>query len=72
MKEAEVTAFPWQEAMRFGFGVLRLSSREFWGLSPRELAAAFEARSGLSRGGAPGRETLDGLMMRFPDEVKHG
>lgn len=67
-----MTSFPWDEAMRFGFGVLRLSSREFWGLSPRELAAAFEARSGLSRGSAPGRDALAGLMRRFPDEVKHG
>ena len=72
MKEAEVTPFPWQEAMRLGFGVLRLSSREFWGLSPRELAAAFEARSGQGRGGAPGREALAGLMERFPDGVRHG
>ncbi len=65
-------SFPWEEAMRFGFGVLRLSSPDFWRLSPRELAAAFEARSGRERGRAPGRETLAGLMDRFPDEVKHG
>ncbi|WP_374620556.1 rcc01693 family protein [Devosia sp.] len=67
-----MTRFPWEAAMRFGFGVLRLSSREFWGLSPRELAAAFEARSGGERGVAPGREALAGLMRRFPDEVQHG
>ena len=30
-----MTPFPWSEAMRLGFGVLRLSSREFWGLTPR-------------------------------------
>lgn len=65
-------AFPWDEAMRLGFGVLHLSSREFWGLSPRELAAAFEAQSGQRRGMAPGREALAGLMERFPDEVRHG
>ena len=41
-------------------------------LSPRELAAAFEARSGGERGVAPGREALAGLMSRFPDEVQHG
>ncbi|MBN9317897.1 MAG: phage tail assembly chaperone [Devosia sp.] len=63
-------AFPWDEAMRFGFGVLRLSSREFWGLTPRELAAAFEARAGRARGVAPGREVLGRLMAAFPDEVK--
>lgn len=63
-------AFPWAEAMRFGFGVLGLSSREFWGLTPRELAAAFEARAGRSRGVAPGRDVLGRLMDAFPDEVK--
>jgi uncharacterized phage protein (TIGR02216 family) len=62
-------AFPWNEAMRFGFGVLRLSSRDFWGLTPRELAAAFEARSGRARGQAPEREALGRLMAAFPDEV---
>lgn len=63
-------AFPWDEAMRLGFGVLRLSSREFWGLTPRELAAAFEGLSGRSRGAAPERDTLARLMRAFPDEVR--
>jgi len=48
-----------------GFGVMRLSSREFWGLTPRELAAAFGALSG--RVTAPPRERLDEMMLRFPD-----
>ena len=58
--------FPWDEAMRFGFGVLKLSSRDFWGLTPRELAAAFEAWSGV-RPGAPDRDRLKQMMERFPD-----
>ncbi len=65
-----MNAFPWAEAMRFGFGVLRLSSREFWGLTPRELAAAFEAQAGHARSRAPGRDVLGRLMTAFPDEVK--
>jgi uncharacterized phage protein (TIGR02216 family) len=65
-----MTAFPWSEAMRLGFGVLRLSSKEFWGLTPRELAAAFEGVSGRARGRAPGRDVLGGLMAAFPDEVR--
>jgi uncharacterized phage protein (TIGR02216 family) len=65
-------AFPWDEAMRLGFGVLRLSSREFWGLTPRELAAAFEGVSGRASRQAPGRDVLAGLMAAFPDEVRHG
>ena len=63
-----MNAFPWTEAMRFGFGVMRLSSRDFWGLTPRELAAAFEARAGRARGQAPAREVLSRLMAAFPDE----
>jgi uncharacterized phage protein (TIGR02216 family) len=58
--------------MRFGFGVMHLSSRDFWGLTPRELAAAFEARSGRSRGPAIRPEDFSALMARFPDEVRHG
>ena len=64
--------FPWQAAMRFGFGVLRLSSRDFWGLSPRELAAAMTALSGPQVRNPPTRGELYGLMQRYPDEVPHG
>ncbi|MDB5502729.1 MAG: hypothetical protein JWR89_2631 [Tardiphaga sp.] len=58
--------FPWDEAMQFGFGVLRLSPRAFWAMTPRELAQAVIAVRGaatapLERGG------LDDLMQRFPD-----
>jgi uncharacterized phage protein (TIGR02216 family) len=56
--------------MRLGFGVMRLSSREFWGLTPRELAAAFG--HGAGRGSPPSRSGLDEMMRRFPDEVSHG
>ena len=61
-----MSAFPWDDAMRLGFGVLKLSSRDFWGLTPRELAAAFEALSGPRRS-PPDREQLKTLMERFPD-----
>ncbi|AKR54738.1 hypothetical protein GCM10011321_20830 [Youhaiella tibetensis] len=57
--------FPWDDAMQMGFGVMRLSSREFWGLTPRELAAAFGALSGPAT--APPRERLDEMMLAFPD-----
>lgn len=63
-----MTPFPWSAAMQFGFGVMRLSSRDFWGLTPRELASAFEAVSGRSRRVAPGRDTLASLMRAFPDK----
>jgi uncharacterized phage protein (TIGR02216 family) len=54
--------------MAFGFGVLRLSSRDFWRLTPRELASAVTALSGES---APlSRDALHELIARFPDRKK--
>ena len=55
-----------------GFGVMRLSSREFWGLTPRELAAAFGAGGHGGRTGPPSRDGLAEMMQRFPDEVRNG
>jgi uncharacterized phage protein (TIGR02216 family) len=52
--------------MRLGFGVLKLSSKEFWGLTPRELAAAFEALSGV-RPMAPDKARLAAMMEKYPD-----
>lgn len=59
--------FPWREAMQFGFGVMRLPPQHFWGLTPRELAAAFGAASGRGRGVTPGRERLREMMELYPD-----
>jgi uncharacterized phage protein (TIGR02216 family) len=68
-----MSPFPWTDAMRFGFGVLKLSPREFWGLTPRELASAFEGVSGRSRPRPPERATIDRLIAAFPDEEpRHG
>lgn len=58
--------FPWRSVMAFGLGQLRLSPRDFWAMTPRELAAATEGVFGarvepLARGG------LEALMARFPD-----
>ena len=52
--------------MQFGFGVLKLSARDFWALTPRELAAAWGAVVG-ERGGPLGRGELGDLMERYPD-----
>jgi uncharacterized phage protein (TIGR02216 family) len=60
-----MTPFPWEAAMRFGFGVLRLDPRSFWSMSPRELAAAWSALAG-DRAPLP-RGELESLMERFPD-----
>ena len=66
-----MSPFPWADAMRLGFGVLKLSSREFWGLTPRELAAALSAAAPHRRT-APDRTRLDDLMARFPDGDVNG
>ena len=60
-----MTPFPWGEAMRFGFGVLKLDSRSFWALTPRELAAAWGAVIGS--GAALARSELSQMMERYPD-----
>lgn len=63
--------FPWAEAMGFGFGVLRLSSDAFWGMTPRELAQAIRAVRGPSV--TPlARTELDELLARFPDAPRKG
>jgi len=58
--------FPFAGAMAFGLGVLRLSSRDFWSLTPRELLCAAEGVYGKAPG-APSRAALDELMRQFPD-----
>ncbi|MCK0209016.1 phage tail assembly chaperone [Starkeya koreensis] len=51
--------------MAFGLGRLQLSPRDFWRMTPRELAAAL-GPTGPVR--VPlGRAALDALMARFPD-----
>jgi len=45
--------FPWDDAIGFGLGVLKLSPDEFWRMTPRELALAAQALH--PRGGALSR-----------------
>ncbi|MHA6298123.1 rcc01693 family protein [Devosia sp. CAU 1758] len=61
-----MTPFPWKDAMRFGLGVLRLPPRDFWTMTPRELASAWGAIAG-DRSGRLERRDLEILMERFPD-----
>jgi uncharacterized phage protein (TIGR02216 family) len=57
--------FPWDEAIGFGLGVLRLSPAAFWAMTPRELALAITAATG---GATPlQRSDLTDLMTRYPD-----
>ncbi|MDP3554885.1 rcc01693 family protein [Methylocystis sp.] len=60
------TPFPFARAMAFGLGVLRLPSRDFWSMTPRELFRAVEGVYGAAPG-APSRAVIEELMRRFPD-----
>jgi uncharacterized phage protein (TIGR02216 family) len=60
---------PWPELMAFGLGHLRLSSKEFWGMSLRELDAAIEGRLGKSTTyTSVTRNQLAELMRKHPDQ----
>lgn len=50
--------------MELGFCRLRLSSEEFWSMTPRELVAAF---GGSRRGSAIDRAAFEALQAAFPD-----
>lgn len=55
--------------MAMGFGLLRLSSSDFWQMTPRELERAMSvlAPNGTT---APGKTVLAELMKRFPDKME--
>jgi len=66
-KAAKATPFPWDNVMAFGFAVLKLSSAEFWAMTPREIAYAMRAFA--PRETIPlSRDHLNRLMRRFPDK----
>jgi uncharacterized phage protein (TIGR02216 family) len=54
--------FPWGHLMHVGLGVLRLSPKEFWNATPREIAAAFDGPASQLR-----RVDFEDLMKRYPD-----
>ena len=56
--------------MAMGFGLLRLSPKAFWSMTPREMERAMSVLGG--RMGAPGRGDLAELMKRFPDSGRTG
>jgi uncharacterized phage protein (TIGR02216 family) len=66
MARASPAPFPWGEALSFGLGILRLSSHEFWNMTPREFSAAREAHLGRPAVTFD-RMTFAHLMRQFPD-----
>jgi uncharacterized phage protein (TIGR02216 family) len=65
-RDANADVFPWDAVMAAGFGLLRLSPRDFWAMTPREFAAAI-APYGVAANTVPNRAELAALMARFPD-----
>lgn len=66
---ASAEPFPWDDVIHVGLGLLRLSPRDFWAMTPVEFAAA----AGLSRRASalpPTRADLSMLMNEFPDEKR--
>jgi len=58
-------AFPWDDVMSVGLGLLRLSPKAFWAMTPIEFERA--ARPFSRRHTAPDRTDLANLMRVFPD-----
>jgi uncharacterized phage protein (TIGR02216 family) len=57
--------FPWEQAIGFGLGILRLPPEQFWKMTPRELAHALRAVYGNAT--PLDRVALTDLMTRYPD-----
>ncbi|WMT91166.1 rcc01693 family protein [Pelagibacterium sp. H642] len=62
-----MSGFPWDAAMAVGLGVLKLSPRQFWAMTPRELAAAHAGLTGRGAGAPLDRGALERLMALHPD-----
>jgi uncharacterized phage protein (TIGR02216 family) len=67
----EPAPFPWKAALQAGLCRLRLDPATFWAMTPVELAIAVGVH-GHGGGGAPGRQALEALMLRFPDRSGDG
>ena len=62
-------AFPWENAMKFGLGVLKLSPTDFWAMTPRELQAAYFVHAQITQAQMPiGQVDFTNLMKKFPDK----
>lgn len=57
-----------------GLGLLRLSPRDFWAMTPREFSHVLRILGHDRAGSAPTRPALMTLMQMFPDgkERAHG
>lgn len=63
----EARLFPWDDMIGLGLGLLRLAPRDFWAMTPREMAHVLNLFSGGGAASSPGKRSLDALMALFPD-----
>jgi uncharacterized phage protein (TIGR02216 family) len=63
--------FPWDRIMAAGFGLLRLSPKTFWSMTPRELERAMSVLA-PAPGTRIGRGELAELMRIYPDTTEAG
>ncbi len=57
--------------MEAGLGTLRLSPKDFWAMTPRELDAALSGAFGHRAGQPLSRADLAALMQAYPDGDEH-
>ncbi len=58
--------------MQMGLGILKLSPRDFWAMTPKELALAITGLTGLQENANLSRADFNTLLQRFPDEELNG
>ena len=63
--------FPWDAAIGFGLGVLKLAPDAFWRMTPRELSHAIRAVRGVQISPLA-RDEFDALMRAHPDGEPDG
>lgn len=61
--------FPWKAVMAAGLGRMRLAPKDFWSMTPRELAAVLDPAPLI--GPAPNRSDLALLMRAYPDNKEN-
>lgn len=64
----EARRFPWDDLIGLGLGLLRLSPRDFWSMTPREMAHVLRSLGLDGAAGPPGRRSLEALMALYPDD----
>ena len=63
---------PWQDLMRIGLGQLKLTPKQFWNTTPRELKCDIEGELNAFIGDGLhnplSKSNLEKLMKKFPDK----